>query len=395
MFCRDCGKGRIGMSGQYRRFCLLICLLGSVAAGSASGKKESIAFKSFPAPVRIDHGSYVQTSLYLKCRSKEYNLSFPEFISKYSDSREAVFQQLALAIREKNLQACMQLSFRKSSMTAEEAATHERNVTQMMGVHARLLNSAFLREDFKNLYVSNQFILGNGGLFVWGVDSATSVSPTSFRTLLWFETDSNNRFSWNPMHGQPDPLIALFRDIMDQNAKSPEKYRPIENGTFDYEIPIYGSGGANPVYVQFNGSRYDDIDIFKDTVDPSDKVLGIYQKAYHTLRDGSPESFAQFYTERSRQKYMTWLDKTDPNYLGWYRKDITNGGRKIAFVLDADPFYFVFYKKDNGAVKFEDIVRDPKDGSLKLTNFYCYDYLHKFFTDKKLFLDPVLKSIIK
>jgi hypothetical protein len=52
-----------------------------------------------------------------------------------------------------------------------------------------------------------------------------------------------------------------------------------------------------------NGSTYSDIDIFKDTVDPNDKVLGIYQKAYHPLRDGSPEAFAQFYTEQSREKY--------------------------------------------------------------------------------------------
>ena len=67
----------------------------------------------------------------------------------------------------------------------------------------------------------------------------------------------------------------------------------------------------------------------------------------------------------------------------------------MVFILNAKPFYFVFYRTSDGTIRFQDIVRDPKDNQLKCTNFYYNDYVHQLLGSRELFVKPMLKSIVK
>jgi hypothetical protein len=372
---------------------LLIYLLIVVAIAPAIMGEEPV-YKSFPVPIRIDFDNCVESSVYIKCKSKNYETTFPQFLSKESSTRESAFQQLAFAFRQKNLSTCQQLAFREPSLSAEKIRKHNEHVEKVMNRSSKFFDSTLLGENFEKLHVTNQFYIGNGGLFICGMDSPSSISPQPFRVSYEFETNQEQRFLWKPISGRPSELTILLRESVERRIKSPERFQPKENVKLGYEIAIPGTTKGHTAYIQFNGKVYN-FNVFEDQAPSNEKILSFYQKAYHTLRDKSPKDFAQFYTDKSRQKYLDWLTTRDQRYLDWYHKDVLTGGRKVRFILDAAPFYFIFYQRNNGDIKFEDVVRDPKDGKLKLTNFYYNDYVHHYIKSKELFTNPILKPLIK
>lgn len=379
----------------WNKICFLVVwFLASCFFDAPQVMGQEIQFKSFPVPIRIDFGDCVESSLYIKCKSRSYNLPFPEFLSGKYAARETAFQQLTLALRMKNLPACLQVAFRERSWSEEEIHKQEENIGKMMNRFSKFIDPSIVGQNFERLRLTNQFYVGNGGIFICGMDSPSLMSPRPFRIAYTFQTNSEGKFLWKPVSGRPSELTILLRESVERRIISPERFLPKNNITLNYEFPVPGTTGTpHPVYLQFNGKAYN-LDVFEDLTGSNDKVLNFYQMAYHTLRDNSPEAFAMLYTEKSRHKYFDWLSKSDPNYLESYHKDKITGGRKVVFIMNADPLYFVFYKKNNGVIQFDDIVLDPKDGKLKLTNFYYNDYVHHYLKDKKLFRDPVLKSLI-
>jgi len=361
---------------------------------SAPAIGSEIETKSYPVPISIDSDECVASSLYIKCDVTEYNLPFNAFTSRALDTRERAFKELVLALRQKDLPACLELAFREGSLTEEELGQHNRHIEEMMNRYGKVFEPAVVGADFEKLQVSAQFYIGTGGLFVWGVDSPSSFSSEPFRATLRFDTSSENKFLWIPVSSRPSELTLLLTEWVECRSKSPEAFQPIENATFDYEFAIPGTNGGHAVYLQFDGRPYE-FDVFRDQADPNDEILCFYQKAYHTLRDRSIEAFAEFFTVGSRDKYLEWLKKCDPSYLEWYHRDIIDGGRKVVFILNAKPFYFVFYRTSDGTIRFQDIVRDPKDNQLKFTNFYYNDYVHQLLGSRELFVKPMLKSIVK
>jgi len=372
--------------------CLLICIL--IAPPVLA---QEPMYKSFPVPIRIDFGYCVESSLYIKCKSKDYESTFTQFLSQESGPRESAFQELVLALREKNLPACLQLTFREPLLSEKETLEYNKHIEEMMNRFSKFFDSSLLGENFEKLRITNQFFIGTEALFICGVDSPSSVSSEPFRTVYKFEANAENEFLWKPIDGRPSALTILLRESVERRVKSPERFQAIENATFDYKFPIPGTIEGDAAYLQFNGKVYD-CNIFEDSVDPSDKIMSFYQRAYHVLRDKSIEDFVQFYTSKSREKYMEWLTGKNKDYAKWYHEDLLQSGLKVVFILDAKPFYFVFYRKNHTrdkAIRFADVVLDPTDNKLKLTNFYYFDHVHEFLNSKELFINPMLKPLIK
>jgi hypothetical protein len=54
--------------------------------------------------------------------------------------------------------------------------------------------------------------------------------------------------------------------------------------------------------------------------------------------------------------------------------------RIVRFVIDAGPLYIVLYRvQGHTPLYYEFIIRDPKDGELKFTNFFSIGFLDDLF----------------
>jgi hypothetical protein len=374
---------------------LLTCFLVLSGLDTPPAVGRDIPSRSYPVPIRIDFGQCVESSLCFKCKSKDYHLAFDDFIARELDARERALQRLILALRDKNVPACLQVAFREPCWTQDRQRQNEQLIEKMANRFTKFVAPAVVGSNFEKLRVTNQFLVGTGGIFICAMDVPSSLSPRLFRIAYTFQTNTEGKFLWKPVSGRPDELTILLREAVERRIRSPKKFQPKQDAAFDFEFAIPGTTEGDPVYLQLNGKRYD-FDVFAaGQADPADEILSFYQAAYLTLRDASLQDFARLYTDASREKYLDWIAKCAPKYLESYHKDKTTAGRKVVLIINADPFYFIFYRKNNGVIEFDDVVRDPTDGKLKLTNFFYNDYIHHYLKSKKLFRDPVLEALVE
>jgi hypothetical protein len=173
-------------------------------------------------------------------------------------------------------------------------------------------------------------------------------------------------------------------------AVSPKKYVALENKQFQYEVPIPETNDTEHIaYLQFNGEKYD-FKVFSDTVSfvgkPTDEIVSFFQMRYSMIREGFPrEALADFYTDKSRERYLEWIKNPESRtYLEWRFKDWATVEKRVRFVVDAAPLYIVLYQRGSSNIlSYTFIIRDPKDGKLKLTNFNFIGFLHDLFNKKR------------
>lgn len=343
--------------------------------------------KSFPLPIRIDHSYRIKSSLYINCGFTQYEQRFPSFMSENTGAREQMFCELVQTMHNKDTSNLLRITSQKTPVDADKAQ-------QILDLYASLFTTDPVGAGVGNLRVIMQFHLGNSGLYIWGIDSPEASGRRPVRN--YFRIDSaNNQNLW--MGVSQDKLSSLLSDVAQSMAKDPNVYVPISNREFVYEYPIAGTVPGEPAFLQFNGRRYD-VDIFVDDVSPSDEVLHFYQQAYNVFRTDPRTTFPGYYTEKSRAKYLSWVSGMDQEKFSAYRQELLSKGRRVRFILDADPVYIVFHQStgNDRTVRPEYIVRDPRsNGELRLTNFYFMSFLDAFIEDRELFYDPILKSILQ
>jgi hypothetical protein len=388
---RDAGSSK--MSGPIRRK-LLFALVWFVVAASVSDGLGAVEaqMKSFPVPVRIDFGRCLPTSLYVKCKCKQYDLSYPEFVARRMGQAESAFKEVVSAIAAKDPNACLQLCRGSSGLTDEQQQRYTKNINLLIKAFA----DTVLGEQLNKVRIDVQYYVGHTRLFIWGLDNPPR-RPAAFRTWMTFRRNSAGQLRWTPRVDRLDDFSMLLVSIMRQRARTDKQFQAVTKPGCTYEFALANTIEGDQAHLQFSGKVYD-CNIFEERVDPADEILSFYQAAYHVLRDKSVEDFVKFYTRKSAEKYRQWLTGKHKKYAKWYHQDLIESGRKVLFIMDAEPFYFVFYRKNRSsdkAIRFEDIVRDPSDNKLKLTNYNYLDYLHEFLKNKELFINPILKPLLR
>jgi hypothetical protein len=132
-----------------------------------------------------------------------------------------------------------------------------------------------------------------------------------------------------------------------------------------------------------------------EKVPANDKILSFYQNAYLVWQNVSTQEFLKYYT-RSSQERIQKAEMKSPGYLDKARKSLSKG-RKVLFIMDAEPFYVVFCRiGSNKVVQPEYIVIDPDDGKLKL-NLATMDSVTQYFmfNEFQLILNKVAPNIFK
>lgn len=358
---------------------LLVCLLASISIATPVMGAE-IQSKSYPLAFRVERSYLIPTSLYIKCDVKEYNMSFPDFLSKENEPRESIFKELVVSIRNNDVGRCLNMTYRRFGMSEKESTKFNQKAERWIADWHKEITTKNLEKS----KVLCQFYLGKGGLFIFGGNGENSLTESRFQWGCRFVPNLEGIFQWDIKN--PDALQAVLEDTMRQTAVSPTKFVAIENKKLKYEILIPDTNdGDHVAYLQFDGEKYN-FNVFSDTVDfvkPTDEVVNLFQKPYLLVAAGSPrEAIADLYTDKSRDKYLQRLEKpVSPQYLEWYFKDMATVKKRVRFVVDAAPLYIVLYQRGNSNQLFcTFIIRDPKDGKLKLTNFNYINFVQQLFT---------------
>jgi hypothetical protein len=351
--------------------------------------------KSFPLPIQIDYSYYVKSSIYLRCSYEPYDIPLSEFKDKENSQVALRFKRVLSDIRDHNMPTFAKLSPRLAQNSKGPQKQTSLLIENLVTGYNSLLSPEVVGQDFNRINIIQQFYVGTDQIVVWGVDQTPGSDNALIRSFV-FKKDQQDNLLWEA--GPPNEIHCLIDEIMQQSAESPHVFSPVDTTKFDYEYPIPGTTSGYPAYLQFNG-KICDLNVFSDTVATTDPVLTFYQNAYRLFKN-SPEAIADLYTPESAQKYRSWLKKADPNYISRLHADTITKGRKVIFLLNADPVFIVFYqpiesaRKDFADVRYEYIVKDPKSNQLRLTNLNYNGFLSQYFDNKELFINSFLKPLI-
>ena len=348
--------------------------------------------RSFPLPVRIDHQYYIRSSMLVNCDVKMYGAGFKDFSTIYDEPSESKFKQLVLAIRQGDLGKCLTLSKHGPDVMGE---VREISQVAVQG-YGRMLDAAVMGKNFEKMRVTERFHVGQDVIFIWGLDSPSLLKGGPLRRGFRFVKNYSGDVLWSSE--PPDTVMSVLTSVAQQRAEYPANYVSSEPVQLQYSCSLTKETGGHDVLLCFNGIPCD-VNVF-DSNESSNDIISFYQRAYRTFRDRPVSEFAELYTEKSRDKFLDWYSKLDPNIVIAYRNSIISNERKIFFVINGDPVFIIFYCHPDGddsigvlnRVRYEYVVRDK--GRLKLTNFYYEGFLDALLEDRALFIKPVLGPVI-
>lgn len=373
---------------------ILLCLaVFSLCSPVFGGKIET---KSYPLLLYLDSEYYLPISLYLKCDVIDYNgMPYGDFVSKEKGKREDAFKQVIAAVRKNSFDDCFYLSHKKKSMKVEEIDSHIKKVKKRMSNFREVLTDEVMGAKLEKLKIFSQFYLGDSSFIVFGADDMKVNAP--YRLMRKFKPDSSGEIFWDVE--EPTKTRFIIQTLVNEMARSPEKFTKDINEKFDFEIPLPGAQEGHETLLQFNGKRYN-VNVCKNTVDPDDEVASLFQRQFFVIKNNSRESLAELYGGRAREAYLEWIKKahegslkSGANYLDGHFKEMATVDRILRFILDADPLYIVFYQKEgNKKLLNQFIVRDPQNGQLKFRNIYVLDFFKQWLDSPSV--QSVLSDLI-
>jgi hypothetical protein len=370
----------------------------SLSIISNTGIATEIVERNIPVTMRIYREGY-PSSLYIKCKVEDINgVSFSKFDEK-KDTVKKEFKLLISSIKnndEKSFRA-FGANYRGRVYNDDIIKKADANLNGLQNVFG------YYDKHGTGLKIYKRLLIGDGGIFIFGTDAknARSDSFKSQRLSVQYENISSNKIDktrWSCAEQSVPLLNSMITTTFQQIARHPERYQEKQKTavttTFDYSILIPGTEGENPAYLQFNGKTYN-IDVMHEKVPANDKILSFYQNAYLVWQNVSTQEFLKYYT-RSSQERIQKAEMKSPGYLDKARKSLSKG-RKVLFIMDAEPFYVVFCRiGSNKVVQPEYIVIDPDDGKLKL-NLATMDSVTQYFmfNEFQLILNKVAPNIFK
>jgi hypothetical protein len=374
-----------------KKFIILNGILLGLLIINCGYAADTIKTKSFSLPINIDYSSYVKSTMYLRYSFEDYNEPYEEFITKVNSPVARQFKKVLQDIRDQNIPKDIVLSSRTKVAKGLQALDVYK---KFMSEYNRILSVNNAGQNFDKIKVTKEIYIGNDYRILWELNSVPEMKGGIFRGSFEFNKNSQGDLVWEV--GVSDEISSLTGETT--KSKSYKYATQLDNIKCDYEYAIPGTTTGYPVYLQFNGKPCD-FNVMDSN--SNDEVLAFYQKTCRLLVQ-NPKLLADFYTEQSAKWYRSVIEK-DPNAADPYarQREIVRQGRKVVFLLNADPVFIVFYqpfknpKKDFSDVQYEFIIRDSKDNQLKLTNYSSIASMSQFLDNKSLFIEPFLKPLLE
>ena len=141
---------------------------------------------------------------------------------------------------------------------------------------------------------------------------------------------------------------------------------------------------GNDCFLQFTGIPVTGIDV--NTYDDQHKhanataheIISLFKSSLNDIKTKSTEEYANlYYTKQSQKTFTTSLARMQKEGLETYLARITNGGYIIHYIIDAAPYYIVFYTQKENQLEFSEkktkkynyIFCIRENQKLKFTNY--------------------------
>jgi len=222
-----------------------------------------------------------------------------------------------------------------------------------------------MQSKHKELFLMKRIKGKQQQVFIWGaktddgsLDIAGSIFMKQADKVVWF---------W-PVN--PKKVLTVFFFMLRDNKTREAPVRPAD--AYQYSLLLTDDVNSQMFTLRFNGKIYDDIDLAKIN-SSNDRFISLYLDSIKALEQSNDE-YAKFWTKKSGDKFLEFI-KRCPFMLERFKKK--NKDKIISFILDAKPFYLVFYKRRNSKAKHFDkfeYIYETKDG-LKFANYACFDFV--------------------
>jgi len=345
--------------------CLAVLLIGC-------GKKQlpptifaKDTVESYSLPMKSDFSEQYNTAMALEfVSSLKQPITFKELFHYDSadDKYLTAFETFIQALDDNSIDTIKPLLGKSKIKTTN---TPEAVLKLYHKVYRRM------KSKYKNRFLVKR-IKGKGQeAFMWGVrenDGRLRAGGDLFikqkNKIIW---------QWMVNHKQSTDVLSwvLYSKKLSKSRKGPYKYSLILKDSTDSQM----------LTLKFNGKIYDNINL-EETISSKDRFISFYLEAQKALAT-SKEKYAEFFTEKSGAKFLEQI-KDYPFMLANIRK--RDKTKIISFIMDASPFYLVFYKrsKNEFGKHFNsfDYLLETKQG-LKFTNYGYHDALDQMLRNNR------------
>lgn len=222
-----------------------------------------------------------------------------------------------------------------------------------------------MQSEHKELFLMKRIKGRQQQAFIWGAkkdDGSFDIAGS-----LFIKQDDKVVWFW-PLN--PKQVFTMFF-FMSRDRKTREApVKPAD--AYRYSLVLADDVNSRMFTLRFNGRIYNEIDLEKIN-SSDDRFISLYLDSIKALERANDE-YAEFWTKKSGDKFLKYIERY-PFMLERFKKE--NKDKVINFILDAKPFYLVFYRRRNTKAKhFDqfDYIYETKDG-LKFTNNACWDFV--------------------
>ena len=321
--------------------------------------------ESYSLPMKSDLSHKYNTALALEFVScLDQPITFKELFS-YDNSNDeylAAFETLIQAIDKNSIDMVKPLISKSKTKSIHTPKAILRPYHK--GYH-------FMKSKSKEFFLVKRIKGRDQEAFIWGVKN----DDGSFRMggSLFIKQKNKIIWCWNFNHMRS--IFLISRILSSKNiSKNPQ-------GPYKYSIILKDPTESQMLTLKFNGKIYDNINLEKIT-SSKDRFISFYLDFIKALAT-SKEKYTDFITEKSGAKFLKQIKKY-PFMLDRIRK--RDKTKIISFIMDASPFYLVFYKRDkheNGKhFNSFDYLLETKQG-FKFTNYGYIDDFDQMLRDNR------------
>jgi hypothetical protein len=362
---------------QSARFLLLNALAVSLLSMGCAPPEPTPDFEMLSYPVPIDlEGRAIRSSLFLRMKVKNYNLPLEEFEKRKLEPREAVFAQFIRALRESDYGTVARLVYGREPWEGEIAKVTVETWRDSFG-------------NFEDMTLLSQVTLGSQGVFILGWPGIPELPPGALNRLAFTLRDLPDLQFRIRYVDRRDPLEFFVLYVFRKIRRHPEDYQPVRDPGLPFEYALLEDKTA-PLAWQFRGELLD-VGVDGDPQASTHEVVQFYQKTLRDFVTPNWEDYLNALTPHRRGAAQRWFERVSPEAFKRSREEAAKG-KRLRFLLDADPLFFVFTAHEPGSrsgshLTYEHVLRDTASGGLRLASREAGEPFDVLFGDPAYFPD--------
>jgi hypothetical protein len=341
----------------------IACFIGIITFPKVNNFNEPEKQKQINFSMRLDFSrEQIPTSITLDYTNIwDKPAGFSEiFATRSNDEYLNAFKTCIRALDENSINELNPLLFQPKKKTLNKPEVILKHIHR---------NFKKMQSEHKELFLLKRIKGKDQQVFIWGakkddgsLDMVGNIFMKQAGEVVWFWPVNPKRV-----------LNAFFFMLRDDKTRE-APVRPAD--AYQYSLMLTDEVNSQMFTLLFNGKIYEEVDLGKIESN-NDRFISLYLDSIKAL-ERSKEEYAKFWTKRSGDKFLEYM-KRYPFMFERIKKE--NKNKIISFIMDAKPFYLVFYRRRNSKAKhFDkfDYIYETKDG-LKFTNNGCFDFVDYVF----------------